>query len=248
MISEKYSGVGTERRWLWTWRRNLFVWEEELVNDLIANLQVSNMSLDEEDLWQWRCDPSQSFSVASAYKLISTSNRVEWDNSLLDGVFKNFGQSIVPPQVLVFSWRLLLDRLPTCVQLRRRGVLVDKNHQLCVFCNAKVEDLQHLFLRCAAVSRIWTVIIWLAVGFEFVLPFDIRNLYLQLGFYFPGRHFRRLRYMFWHVIVWCIWLMRNRVIFNGASTDFETLVSQIQSLSWRLGYRIGVQPGTFFLC
>lgn len=55
------------------------------------------MSLDEEDLWQWRCDPSQSFSVASAYKLISTSNRVEWDNSLLDGVFKNFGQSIVPP-------------------------------------------------------------------------------------------------------------------------------------------------------
>ena len=32
-----------------------------------------------------------------------------------------------------------------------------------------------------AVSRIWTVIIWLAVGFEFVLPFDIRNLYLQFS-------------------------------------------------------------------
>ncbi|GJS10851.1 zf-CCHC domain-containing protein [Tanacetum coccineum] len=52
----------------------------------------------------------------------------------------------IPIKVNVFSWRARRDRLPTRVNLSRRGVLLDSH--LCPLCNAAMEDVQHVFFRC----------------------------------------------------------------------------------------------------
>ncbi|GJW86733.1 RNA-directed DNA polymerase, eukaryota, partial [Tanacetum coccineum] len=44
----------------------------------------------------------------------------------------------IPIKVKVFSWRARRDRLPTRVNLSRRGVFVDS--QMCPLCNAAMED------------------------------------------------------------------------------------------------------------
>ncbi|GJZ19505.1 RNA-directed DNA polymerase, eukaryota [Tanacetum coccineum] len=52
----------------------------------------------------------------------------------------------IPIKVNVFSWRARRDRLPTRVNLSRRGVLLDSH--LCPLCTAAMEDVQHVFFRC----------------------------------------------------------------------------------------------------
>ncbi|GJU96108.1 RNA-directed DNA polymerase, eukaryota, partial [Tanacetum coccineum] len=52
----------------------------------------------------------------------------------------------IPIKVNVFSWCARRDRLPTRVNLSRRGVLLDS--LLCPLCNAAMEDVQHVFFRC----------------------------------------------------------------------------------------------------
>ncbi|GJT81181.1 RNA-directed DNA polymerase, eukaryota [Tanacetum coccineum] len=52
----------------------------------------------------------------------------------------------IPIKVNVFSWRARRDRLPTRVNLSRRGVLLDSH--LCPLCNAAMEDVQYVFFRC----------------------------------------------------------------------------------------------------
>ncbi|GKE41515.1 ribosomal protein L7Ae/L30e/S12e/Gadd45, partial [Tanacetum coccineum] len=52
----------------------------------------------------------------------------------------------IPIKVNVFSWRARRDRLPTRVNLSRRGVLLDSH--MCPLCNAAMEDVQHVFFRC----------------------------------------------------------------------------------------------------
>ncbi|GKG16351.1 RNA-directed DNA polymerase, eukaryota, partial [Tanacetum coccineum] len=47
------------------------------------------------------------------------------------------------PQNSIFATCL---RLPTRVNLSRRGVLLDSH--LCPLCNAAMEDVQHVFFRC----------------------------------------------------------------------------------------------------
>ncbi|GJU65202.1 F-box protein-like protein isoform X1, partial [Tanacetum coccineum] len=49
----------------------------------------------------------------------------------------------IPIKVNVFSWRARRDRLPTRVNLSRRGVLLDSH--LCPLCNAAMEDVQPVF-------------------------------------------------------------------------------------------------------
>jgi len=48
-------GVATDvgRDWLFTWRRNLFVWEEELLVRLREDLEGMSWSLN-EDKWRWK--------------------------------------------------------------------------------------------------------------------------------------------------------------------------------------------------
>jgi len=62
-------GVMTEwgRDWRFIWRRNLFVWEEELLSSLTEDLEGMIWSSN-EDLWRWNLDDNGVFTVKSVMR------------------------------------------------------------------------------------------------------------------------------------------------------------------------------------
>ncbi|XP_058774903.1 uncharacterized protein LOC131649172 [Vicia villosa] len=60
-----------------------------------------------------------------------------------------------PSKVQVLAWRMVLDRMPTRSQLKRRGILHDEADCRCVFCLDHMEDSTHLFVECPVLEKIW---------------------------------------------------------------------------------------------
>jgi hypothetical protein len=96
------------------------------------------------------------FSVKSCYKILQDLRLVEgvWSGEE-EVVFRNFWKSKAPSKVLAFSWNLLLDRIPTKVNLARRHLLAVEDSKRCVFCGLEDEMAVHLFLHCRVISRVW---------------------------------------------------------------------------------------------
>lgn len=57
-------------------------------------------------------------------------------------------------KVKMFVWRLVLNALPTLMNLRMRHINTDG---MCPICNIEEESTNHLFLRCGWVKLIWFV-------------------------------------------------------------------------------------------
>jgi hypothetical protein len=97
----------------------LFQWKEERVNllgDLLSNVVLSN----DIDVWKWKLNLEDGFSVKSAYDALV---EVGDSSSLGDYEMKIFSyiwESPAPSKVVSFSWQLLYNHLPTKDNLQRR--------------------------------------------------------------------------------------------------------------------------------
>jgi len=62
---------GGDNVWVWdfTWRRPLFVWESDLLSDLLA-LATKPPKVEREDTWSWTNSPDGRYSVKSAYSIL----------------------------------------------------------------------------------------------------------------------------------------------------------------------------------
>jgi len=81
-------------------------------------------------------------------------------------VFKNMWKSAAPSKVVVFGWRMLLNRIPTRDNLELRNVLSSEGSSLCVMCNLKVESALHLFVHCDVACSVWLKLMsWLNCWF-----------------------------------------------------------------------------------
>ncbi|GAU21872.1 hypothetical protein TSUD_33690 [Trifolium subterraneum] len=76
MVSHFCEQEGERRRWFFSWRRELFQWELDLVSQLNDILEPVVLSLD-DDSWIWRPDVDGIFSVNSAYNLLVDELRSE---------------------------------------------------------------------------------------------------------------------------------------------------------------------------
>ncbi|GAU49947.1 hypothetical protein TSUD_408420 [Trifolium subterraneum] len=126
-ITSKVGEMGTwvDGEWVWDlkWRRVLFVWEVDLLDDLMRTLnsiQITNAN----DNWFWKHDANGIFSVKSAYSVVELDSRVdvampEVPSFILAKVWKSWA----PSKVIVFSWKLLQNRIPSRPNLFRRKVV-----------------------------------------------------------------------------------------------------------------------------
>jgi hypothetical protein len=140
-------------RWELLWRQNFFVWEEVIFNDLLNILIGVSISL-EDDRWVWNPGLEESFSVKATYvyldHLLNTHTPIY---SLLSFTFKFIWKCGVPSKVSAFAWQVLLDKVPTRDNLRRRGV-VGVEGSSCPFCQEGPETVSHLFLHCRIMAAI----------------------------------------------------------------------------------------------
>ncbi|GJS24023.1 RNA-directed DNA polymerase, eukaryota, reverse transcriptase zinc-binding domain protein [Tanacetum coccineum] len=113
---------------------------------------------DQRDSWQWVLGSSVGFSVASV-RLLIDSRTLDTDN-----VATRWNRSI-PIKVNMFLWRLKLNKLPSRVNLDRRGIEVD--YILCPSCLEDIETVNHSFFNCGLAKDLWAL---LAKWWELDIP------------------------------------------------------------------------------
>ncbi|GAU31743.1 hypothetical protein TSUD_146300 [Trifolium subterraneum] len=136
----------------WEWRRELRVWEEEMLGECHTLLLNFPLQAQSSDRWQWRPDPDIGYTVRGAYEILTSQVSVTTYDAE-----KPIWHSQVSLKVSIFTWRLLRDRLPTKANLVTRNIL---SHVagLCVSGCGAVESAHHLFVSCSSFGSIWALV------------------------------------------------------------------------------------------
>lgn len=158
--------------WRLNWRRRLFTWEEECLENLMQVLHQCPVQQSIQDSWSWEGDSSAVYSVSSAYKLLSQVGYVEHQH-----FFKALWDSKYPLKVIAFCWKASLNRIPTAINLHKRGLQVVPD-LLCHFCKTCLEETDHIFLSCSFSHTIW-MLLYNWFGVDVVLQADIKSHFLQ---------------------------------------------------------------------
>nr|GEY45226.1 hypothetical protein [Tanacetum cinerariifolium] len=137
----------------------------------------------------------------------------------------------IPIKINIFVWKVSLNRLPTRINLVRRGVMVSPIS--CSICLAGLEDLEHLLFGfniaievCRSICKWWDLS-W--------VPFDSYPSWLSW--------FKSLRMLSSSKLVlegvfytswWCIWTFRNQLLFTESHPRKEVIFDDIvrRSFTW----------------
>ncbi|GJZ08952.1 RNA-directed DNA polymerase, eukaryota [Tanacetum coccineum] len=126
--------------------------------DLLQKLVETTILTNLEDRWVWDLNGEGVFRVKDARMLLNErflpkdSTATRWVKS-------------IPIKINVFDWNVYLDRLPTRLNLMKRGVLVPS--LLCPVCNADHEDTSHLLFSCSLANEAtikWWNLTWSPLG------------------------------------------------------------------------------------
>ncbi|PWA89793.1 RNA-directed DNA polymerase, eukaryota [Artemisia annua] len=118
------------------------------------------------DAWEWDFGDEESVTVRYVRCSLEVSR-------LSFASMATHWCKILPIKVNVFVWRAMLNRLPTCTSLGRRGI--DIESLLCQCCNNNVEDSNHVFFTWNVALELWNIIaLWLDLHIpEFVNMADM---------------------------------------------------------------------------
>ena len=119
---------------------------------------------------------------------------------------------IVPSKVNVLAWRIILDRVQTKENLKKRSIIANGGDEKCVLCDGAVETNNHLFFSCPIAYKVWGLCFnW--VGLSAVFPMDaFCHLQQHLG-WVHGKRKKKVWLVVWFATVWNIWVTRNRKVF-----------------------------------
>ena len=197
-----------------------------MLGEMLLLLHNVILQVDKDDSWIWTLESSNVFSVRSAYRFLIEHPVVDSPVTVSDLWHKD-----VPSKVVLFSWRLFCDRLPTKDNLHHRGVL-DSVSTFCVAGCDAVESSQHLFLHCNTFGSVCHFIYsWL--GISAVVPAQVLAHFNQ--FNISGgivKKRRSISQVIWFATVWEIWKERNNRLFNNKACSVIQVVDKIKSLAF----------------
>ncbi|GKD46853.1 RNA-directed DNA polymerase, eukaryota, reverse transcriptase zinc-binding domain protein [Tanacetum coccineum] len=172
------------------------------------------------DRWRWSLNGNGSFLVGSVRKeidkhlLVMSSAPTRWSK-------------LMPIEVNVFIWRMLLDKLPTRSNLSYIGV--DVPCVLCPICDSEVESRNHLFFGCSLVSEVYRLIgRWWSIHIpEFSDLASWESWFKEL--HITSLHKSVLEATFFS-LWWHVWVFRNASVFAVVKPKkcmlFDNIVSQ----------------------
>jgi hypothetical protein len=124
-------------------------------------------------------------------------------------IFSKIWESPAPSKIVVFSWQLFHNRLPTKDNLFRHGVLDHKVGGNCVWCDSSPGSAKHLFAHCWFGHRVWYEIFkWF--GVLMVMPHNLMSLLDCFCASVYNKRSKRGFLLVWHTVVWSIWRARNQ--------------------------------------
>lgn len=111
----------------------------------LAKIYLSENLCDGFKWWKGNSD----YSISNSYLIHSDLDNPGLccsDQTLQD--LNTIWKTNIPSNVQTFCWRLLLNRLPTKIQLEKRGVISGGYNIVCPLCFFEDKDVNHLFLSC----------------------------------------------------------------------------------------------------
>ncbi|GJR86161.1 RNA-directed DNA polymerase, eukaryota [Tanacetum coccineum] len=207
-----------------TLRRNVRGGAEDQQLDHLLDLLGSVVLSNSTDCWRWDMNGSGEFRVKDVRNLLDDfflpkdDSATRWIKS-------------VPIKINVFAWRASQDRLPSKLNLLRRGVQVD--NLMCPICNSVQEDISHVLFTCevaAAITRL--VCRWWDVDREsFSSYMDWLSWFKNIRL---GSKIKSLLEGVFYTAWWALWNFRNHEIFASKKPRKEVIFDDIVacSFSW----------------
>ena len=135
----------------------------------------------------------------------------------------------IPIKINIFAWRVSLDRLPSRVNLIRRGIHVPSS--VCPICSFEDEDISHLLFRCSMASDIHRMICrW------WDLPWSHLGSYTDWLSWFTGirlgSNIKSILEGVFYISWWYIWSYRNKLLFASTKPRKDVIFDDITSSSF----------------
>ncbi|GJR06445.1 RNA-directed DNA polymerase, eukaryota [Tanacetum coccineum] len=185
------------------------------LEQILYSISLSSVS----DRWSWTLHGLGDFSVKSAREEIDK-------HVLVVSPSQNRWSKVLPIKLNVFSWRMMLVRLPTRSNLYNRGINI--TCILCPNCGAAIENRNHLFFGCSMsvdlarlIGRWWNIHIPI-----FDDPSSWDSWFNGMNLSSMQRRILEATFvsMWWH-----IWKFRNLSIFSSKKPRKERIFDDIVS-------------------
>ncbi|XP_028113856.1 uncharacterized protein LOC114311884 [Camellia sinensis] len=168
------------------------------------------------DSVKWTASPSGNFTVASMRKWYEETQgpKLQVPNLLWRGV--------APPKAQFLSWLAWRGRVKTISLLQRCRALSRDVENLCLFCKLEPESVDHLFLQCTEIWKVWSSLLqwW---GVSWVIPATVDGVLL----WWMGTKFKKSVERIWRLVpiamLWSVWRLRNECVFKGSQPNMEAL-------------------------
>nr|GEV01833.1 cysteine-rich receptor-like protein kinase 10 [Tanacetum cinerariifolium] len=180
---------------------------------------------DKTDSWSWSLDISAGFSVSSVRSFID-ANTLDMDTTA------SRWNRFIPIKVNVFLWRLMLNRLPTMVNLDMKDIHVGSI--LCHICREDVETINHVFFSCKLAKKLWFMLAsWWDI--DILVCANFSEWVVWLTSLHVSNKSRSIIDGVGETLMWSIWNFRNRLIFSTSPPKKAIIWDFIVSL--RLPFR-----------
>lgn len=220
-VASRLQVVNDTKVLTWDWRSNPGSYDE--VNELFQLLEdIYNYSWKGGiDKWLWKSDAQGVFSVSKAKHLISHDpqpflSQMKW-------------KGWVPLKCKIMVWRAIINRLPSRVELIRRGVVLPCDS--CVLCNSDSETILHLFTGCLFSAEVGSRIgYWCRL--EPIFAFDVSVLLKMVNIPLKSKYMKYVLRGIIFTTMWELWNERNTRIFKGKRRRAMEVVESIKSTSF----------------
>ncbi|XP_043813396.1 uncharacterized protein LOC122723815 [Manihot esculenta] len=164
----------------------------------ILNIPLSLSSC--SDTWCWKFESKGHYSIKSAYRFLVDGFQHREGSE----IWKRFWKAKVPPKVLNFCWRALVNVVPCLSSLQSKRVPVDPS---CPLCHVAPENVLHILIQCLFARSCWlsSPLGWPAPSASSL------NEWFSLAFSSTSVENASLMLM----ILWALWQNRNNVVWKG---------------------------------
>lgn len=228
-IHGKYGGIGDRilngkcpGSWKSILKVNSELEKHNLVFSSLFQLDLGDASNEKEE-WTWKLSSSGLYTVSSF--------RRAFDDLYLPSLNTSFTWiKTVPRKVNVLVWRILHRRLPSKVNLEKRGVQVGNTN--CPICNLSEEKEEHTFFDCYVAKELIKFIgKWWQLDTSCIDCLDAFIDWPRL----VGLNEKKGEFLLGaiYTCLWIIWKIRNDVIFRGKDVkELDYIPMQLAGMSF----------------
>ncbi|XP_019433239.1 PREDICTED: uncharacterized protein LOC109340119 [Lupinus angustifolius] len=239
-IKENWSITSTNSIWLIGNGENVNFWKENWlgssllasVSDFIVNskwiipapinslfpdvaLSLANTTRSNGvDKLVWKHSEDGLFSLKVAYDFVSNSSTpLIWCNLVWS--------KVTPPSSSFITWRIIHGKMPSDVNLQRRGCVLASR---CNLCKKAIEDTNHIFLNCNFAISIWN---WLMSIFSIKINLNsIKELIISFNNNF-SKQIQQLLLICSVSTISTIWFCRNQIRFEDRVVSLNQAIARI---------------------